>query len=81
MKFRQEVELTDDELEIKRSEGLVLKCVLVRDWDNKAVWAHVIPRKGPDEEGYAARLIANDINWASRRSRIPITANTSLVFA
>ena len=29
--FRQEVELTDDELEAKRWEGLVLKCVLVRD--------------------------------------------------
>ena len=63
VKFRQEVEITDDELETKRSEGLIVKCVLVRDWDNKAVWAHVIPRKGPDEEGYAARLIANDIKW------------------
>ena len=63
VKFRHEVELTEDDLEAKRSEGLVLKCVLVRDWDNKAVWAHVIPRKGPDEEGYAAKLIADDIKW------------------
>ena len=60
---RNDVELNDEELEEKRRDGHVLKCVIMRDWDNKTIWAHIIPRKGADEEAYAARILAEDLRW------------------
>ena len=41
----------------------VVKCILIRDWDYKVIWAHVIPRKGIDDEGYAAQLVVKDLKW------------------
>ena len=64
VQMKHESELSEGELESKRSDGSVLKCILLRDWDNKAIWAHMVPQKGADEEAYTARLIASsDVQW------------------
>ena len=56
-------EVSDDEVEEARSKEQVMKCVIVRDWDGKCVFAHAIPRKGRDEEQHTAALVASDVDW------------------
>ncbi len=40
-----------------------MKCVLIRCWDSKIIFAHVVPCKGADEEKFVANLICADIEW------------------
>ena len=46
---------TDDgnaALETARGEGKIIKCIVARDSKSKALFAHVVHRKGVDEEQY-----------------------------
>ena len=62
LKFKETPE-GEAELYKARQEGRVVKCIVVRDHRSKNVFGHVIPCKGPDEEGYVKGLIAEDITW------------------
>ena len=35
----------------------------MRCWESKAVFAHIIPQKGADEEKYTANLVVEDLEW------------------
>ena len=54
---------TDEEVELGRQQGTIIKCIMIRCMDTKAMFAHVVPRKGPDEDGYVAGLIVDAIEW------------------
>ena len=43
--------------------GKLIKCIVLRCWESKAVWSHIIPQKGADEEQYVAKLIVKDLEW------------------
>ena len=44
-------------------EQTTLKILVVRDSKTKAVFAHVVDRKGTDCDGYAVRRLVEDIAW------------------
>ena len=54
---------SEQELESDRTEGKVVKCIVVRCSSTKIVLAHVIPQKGVDEDMHVARLVTDDIAW------------------
>ena len=67
VKFRKELELPEDEagnrtLESKRLAGEIVKCLVIRCSSTKAVFGHVVPCKGPDEDNFVANLVA-DAQW------------------
>jgi hypothetical protein len=43
-------------------EGAV-KVLIVRDDKSKAVFGHVVPNKGVDEDGFSVNCIVEDIKW------------------
>ena len=50
-------------LEAARASGALIKCLVVRCKASKCLWAYVIPRKGADEEDFAANLVVQDVEW------------------
>ena len=53
----------DAEVEAARNAGEIIKCILIRCFNSKFIFAHCIPCKGADEETYVANLVADDIIW------------------
>ena len=56
-----------EKLDAQRKSGHVVKCLLVRCWQRKAVFAHVIPQRGRGEDQYVASLLASDLEWFGYR--------------
>ncbi len=46
-----------------RKKGTVVKCLIVRCYETRNVFAHVVPCKGPDEDNYVIDLICSDVAW------------------
>ena len=65
----------EEAIDDARQNGQVVKCILVRDHTSKAIFAHVVPCKGPDEEGYVADLIPDDASWLGYKNMILKTDN------
>ena len=63
LKKRKELEMSDEALEKARSEGEVLKCLIVRCYSTKNIWGHVVPVKGADEDDFAVNCAVTDILW------------------
>ena len=63
VKLRDEMSLGDAELAEARQKGEVAKCLVVRYYASKAVFGHVIPCKGLDEDGLVVDTIVNDLEW------------------
>ena len=66
--LRKELEyaLTDEGnqlLDDDRKKGTLVKCVLVRDYATKCVFAHVVPCKGLDEDDYTVKLAVSALTW------------------
>ena len=53
----------DDKIEKARQRGELVKCVIVRDSLSKAIFAHVVPHKGVDEQNTVADMILSDVEW------------------
>ena len=53
----------DDAITQAREGGEIVKCLLLRCFKSKNVFAHVVPQKGDDEEHYCAKLAVADIEW------------------
>ena len=64
-----------------RTQGEIVKCLLVRCFKSKNIFAHVVPQKGGDEEHYCAKLAANDIEWLGHTKIIIKTDNERSVVA
>ena len=83
---RDELGIPEDEegserVDRLRREGKIIKCILVRCWETKNIFAHVVPRKGADEEGYTASLVAADIAWIGHQKLILKTDNEASIKA
>ena len=63
VKLRSELELTDEALQEARAKGEIVKCLAVRCLKYKAVFAHVVPCKGADENGIVADMVLRDVEW------------------
>ncbi len=68
MKKREELEYPVDAegnkaLEEARSRGELIQCLVVRCNSTKAVFGHVIPCKGADEDGIVADIVVQDVLW------------------
>jgi len=50
-----------------RRDGRLVKCILTKCLKFKVVWAHVIPVKGIDEDGFVVDLVTQDICWIGHR--------------
>ena len=58
-----EGEAGKNELEDARHKGDIVKCIVVRCSSTKVVLAHVVPCKGPDEDGIVTNSVVEDIHW------------------
>ena len=71
----------EDAITQARTDGEVLKCLLVRCLQSKDVFAHVVPQEGDDEDHYCAKLAVADIEWLGRRKVIIKTENERAIVA
>ena len=62
VKFRSELEVSEAFREA-RCKGEIVKCLAVRCLKLKAIFAHVVPCKGADEEGLVTNMIIRDGEW------------------
>ena len=53
----------EDKLTEARKNGVVAKCLIIRCHKTGAIFAHTVPVKGPDEEGFATDLVLSAIRW------------------
>ena len=74
---RRKEELSEDindtaegAIESARQRGEIVKCIIVRCWDSKCIFAHVIPCKGLDEDSYVSNLVTEDIAWLGYNSMV-----------
>ena len=56
-------EAVDSELEAARTSGDLVKCLVVRCFLSKALFAHVIPQKGVDENNTVCEFALGDLEW------------------
>ena len=68
IKSRDELEWGNDDegaekLKKAREEGAITKCLVIRCYGTKCVYAHVIPSKGSQEDPYIVDLVCSDIAW------------------
>ena len=79
VKVREELEHSLDEdgekaLNDARTQGDIVKCLLVRCTGTKALFAHVVPCKGADENGLVADMVVRDVAWLGH-TRIIVKAD------
>jgi hypothetical protein len=60
---REDVQNGDEELEAMRHRGEAVKALIIRCYMSKAIFAHTIPCKGSDEDGFVAGLITAAVTW------------------
>ena len=46
-----------------RRKGDIVKCLVIRCYESKNVFAHVVPCKGDDEDKFVANLAVEDLTW------------------
>ncbi len=46
-----------------RRDGKITKCLVIRCFNTKSIFGHVVPVKGADEEDYAAGLVTTAVLW------------------
>ncbi len=68
VKMRYELEFSRDDAgdkatEDARGRGEIIKCIAVRCTSSKAIFGHVVPCKGLDEEGWVADTVVQDVAW------------------
>ena len=62
------------ELEQEEEDGALLKILVAKDSESKAVFAHVVDKKGVDSSGYAVTRLVEDIRWLGH-TRIALKAD------
>jgi hypothetical protein len=74
VKLREELKMDDEQVDAARQRGELAKCLVVRCYVSKSVFGHVIPRKGPDENGVVVDKILKDLEWLGH-TRVIVTAD------
>ena len=61
---KDELQYPDDEaIKDARMKNEIVKCLIIRCYESKNVFAHVVPVKGDDEDRFAAGVAVNDVAW------------------
>ena len=55
--------MSNEDVDAARQRGEIAKCLVVRCYVSKAVFGHVIPRKGLDEDGIVVEKILQNLEW------------------
>ena len=63
IKLREELDKTDEEVNEARARGELTKCLIVRCYASKAIFGHVVPCKGIDEDNLVVDMILQDLEW------------------
>ena len=68
LKIRKELDFLENAdgekaLEEARKAGDIVKCLLVRCFKSKTMFAHVVQQKGVDEENVVADTVLSDTEW------------------
>ena len=63
VQLREELKMSDEEVDAARQRGELAKCLVVRCFASKSVFGHVIPRKGLAEDGIVVDKILQDLEW------------------
>jgi hypothetical protein len=74
VKLREELKMDDEQVDAARQRGELAKCLVVRCYVSKAVFGHVIPCKGFDENGIVVDKILTDLEWLGH-TRIIVKAD------
>ena len=74
IKLRSELEMSNEDVDAARQRGEIAKCLVVRCYVSKAVFGHVIPRKGLDEDGIVVEKILQNLEWLGH-TRIIVKAD------
>ena len=53
----------DRKLEEDRGKGKIIKCIVIRCHESKAVLAHCVRQKGADEDGFVVDLVCQAVAW------------------
>ena len=61
--LKEELKMDDEQISAARQRGEIAKCLVVRCYASKAVFGHVIPCKGLDEDGIVVDKILQDLEW------------------
>ncbi len=62
MKYELDAE-GEAQLATDRKDGKVVKCIIIRDYESKCIFAHVVPCKGLDEDKYVVGLVVDAVKW------------------
>ena len=65
----------DRKLQQDRENGVIMKCIVMRCHESKAVLAHCVPCKGTDEDGFVVDLICRAVAWLGHTRLILKTDN------
>ena len=61
---KDELQYSDDEaIKEARLKAEIVKCLIIRCYESKNVFGHVVPVKGDDEDRFAASKAVDDIAW------------------
>ena len=58
-----ETEVGEQSLDVALQNGAVVKCLIVRDYMSKAVFAWTVPQKGIDPEGFVVDRVVEAVKW------------------
>ncbi len=64
-----------------RKAGRLIKCIMIRCYETKCVFAHVVPCKGDDEDSYVRDLVCSDIAWLGHVKLLLKTDNERALMA
>ncbi len=53
----------DEKLATDRKEGKIIKCLIIRCFETKCLFAHVVPCKGLDEDKFVLNLVVDAVVW------------------
>ncbi len=63
LEHRSEITMSDAEVKTARECGDIVLCLIIRCYNSKNVFCHVVPCKGDDEDKFVVNLAVEDIGW------------------
>ncbi len=74
VQLKEELDMSAEEVSAARARGDIAKCLIVRCYASKAVFGHVVPCKGLDEDGLVVDMLLQDLEWLGH-TRIIVKAD------
>lgn len=67
--------------ELSEDDEVVVKALVAKDSQSRAVFAHVVPKKGIDEDNYAVDVLVEDLKWLGHSHVVLRTDNEPAIVA